>query len=117
MVRRHMKAMEASMRSILAIVLFGLAVPAIADAAKPPLATPVRATIQQVSGDTVTILTRAGKHQPVLIGPDTRIGALRRLAIDDIKPGDFIGTAALKGTGGHLTALEVTVLPEAMRGA
>src|SRR5207244_11033833 len=84
--------------------------------AKPAPATRVRGTIEQVSADTVTILTRDGQHRPVQIGPNTRIGALRLLTIGDIKAGDFIGTAALKETGGHLKALEVTVFPEALRG-
>src|SRR4051794_34329907 len=105
------------MRSILATLILLVAAPVIADDAKPaPPATRLRGTIEQVSGDTVTILTRAGKHVPVLIGPDTKIGALRQLAIGDLKAGDFIGTAALKQTDGHLRALEVMVFPEALRG-
>lgn len=94
-----------------------LAIPATADDVKPVPGTRLRGTIEQVSADSVTILTRAGNHDVVLIGPDTKIGAVRQLAIADLKPGDFIGTAALKGSGGHLTALEVTVFPEALRGA
>src|SRR5437762_6778082 len=112
----HLKTTEAEMRSILAIVICCAVAPALADDAKPAPATRVRGTIEQVSGDTVTILTRDGRHQPVQIGPNTRIGALRLLTIGDIKAGDFIGTAALKEAGGHLKALEVMVFPEALRG-
>jgi hypothetical protein len=104
------------MRSILAIVICCLVAPAVADEAKPAPGTRLRGTIEQVSGDTVTILSRDGRHQPVLIGPNTRIGPLRLLAIGDIKAGDYIGTAALKQSGGHLKALEVMVFPEALRG-
>src|SRR5262249_60108165 len=103
--------------SILAILVLGLVAPAIADDAKPAPASRLRGTIEQVAGDTVTILSHDGKHQAVLIGPNTKISALRQLAIGDIKPGDFIGTAALKETGGHLKALEVTIFAEALRGA
>src|ERR1700693_1691985 len=103
------------MRSILAILILLAVAPAAADNAAPPAR--LRGTIEQVSGDAVTILTRDGQHQTVLIGPDTRIGALRMLSLDDVKAGDFIGTAAVKGSDGHLRALAVHVLPEAMRGA
>jgi hypothetical protein len=105
------------MRPILAILVLLLVAPAVADNAAPVPAARLRGTIEQVSGDSVTILTRDGQHRTVLIGPDTRIGALRLLSLDDIKAGDFIGTAAVKGSEGHLRALEVHVLPEAMRGA
>jgi hypothetical protein len=103
------------MRQILAILILLAVAPAAADNAAPPAR--LRGTIEQVSGDAVTILTRDGQHQTVLIGPDTRIGALRMLSLDDVKAGEFIGTAAVKGSDGHLRALEVHVLPEAMRGA
>jgi hypothetical protein len=102
------------MRPILALLITLLAAPAIADDATP--SARVRGSIEQVAGDTVTILTRDGQHQAVLIGPDTKIGALRQLTLADVKAGDFVGTAAVKGSDGRLRALEVTVLPEAMRG-
>jgi hypothetical protein len=108
--------MEADMRSILATLIFLVAAPVLGDDAPPVPGTRLRGTIEKVSGDTVTILTRGGQHDPVMIGPDTRIGALRQLAIGDLKAGDFIGTAALKQTDGHLKALEVMVFPEALRG-
>jgi hypothetical protein len=34
----------------------------------------------------------------------------------DVKPGAFIGVAALPGEGGELKAMEVHIFPEAMRG-
>ena len=37
--------------------------------------------------------------------------------MSDIKAGDYIGTAAKKQADGRLVALEVTVFPEALRGA
>ena len=48
------------MRSILATLIFLVAAPVLADDAKPAPATRLRGTIEQVSGDTVTILTRGG---------------------------------------------------------
>lgn len=105
------------MRPILAILILFAVAPAAADNATPAPPARLRGTIEQVSGDAVTILTRDGQHQTVLIGSDTKVSALRMLSLDDVKAGDFIGTAAVKGRDGRLQALEVHVLPEAMRGA
>jgi hypothetical protein len=105
------------MRPIFAILVALLAAPAVADDATPAPSVRVRGTIAEVAAGALTILTRDGQHRAVLIGTDTRIGALRPLTLADVHPGDFIGTVAVKGSDGHLRALEVTVLPEAMRGA
>ena len=37
-------------------------------------------------------------------------------ALTDVKPGSFIGVAALPGEGNELKAMEVHIFPEAMRG-
>ena len=105
------------MRRILAILIVFAVTPVLADSAKPGPASRLGGTIEQVSGEAIIVLTGDGKHESVLVGPDTKINALRLLAIGDVKAGDFIGTAALKEPNGHLKALEVTVFPEALRGA
>ena len=104
------------MRRILAILFAFAVVPAIADDAKPGPASRLRGTIEQVSNGAVGILTRDGQHESVLIGPNTKISALRLLAIGDVKAGDYVGIAAMKGSDGHLKALDVVVFPEALRG-
>jgi hypothetical protein len=103
--------------SILGALAIVIAVgPSVAETATPAPASRLRGTIEQVSGDTVTILTRDGQHRAVLIGPETKISALRLLTIGDLKPGAYIGTAAMRQVNGHLQALEVMVFPEALRG-
>ena len=42
---------------------------------------------------------------------------LFRSSLDDIKPGSYVGTAAMPQPDGTLRALEVHVMPESMRGA
>jgi hypothetical protein len=42
--------------------------------------------------------------------------ALKNIKLQDIKPGSFVGTAAMTGTDGKLTATEVLVFPESARG-
>ena len=83
----------------------------------PAPAARLRGTIEQVSGDSVDHPhpRRTASDGADRAGHQDRRASL--LSLDDVKAGDFIGTAAVKESDGHLRALEVTVLPEAMRGA
>jgi hypothetical protein len=94
------------------LVLTGLATGA--DAQSPPKR--VRGTIAEVSADTVTVHTADGTDQTLKLAPDARIASDRALTLADIKPGDYIGTAAAKQADGRLVAIEVTVFPENLRG-
>jgi hypothetical protein len=108
-----MRGPSPALFALAVLLVLGVAAPSAAQTA----ATRYRGTIEAVSGDIVMILTKTGEHQPVTLTADTKIGALRQLALADIKAGDFIGTAAMKQPDGHLRALEVTVFPEALRDA
>ncbi|MGC2783968.1 MAG: DUF5666 domain-containing protein [Roseiarcus sp.] len=83
--------------------------------------TPVassRATIQTISADgsALKVHTRAGEDQTVHLNPKTRFVLVVPAALTDVKPGSFIGVAALPGEGSELKAMEVHIFPEAMRG-
>jgi hypothetical protein len=77
-----------------------------------------RATIESVSadGDTLSVRTRAGEQQTVHLKPTTRVILVVPAALTDVKPGSFVGVAALPGEGNELKAMEVHIFPEAMRG-
>jgi hypothetical protein len=85
-----------------------------APAAKP---TRIRGDIVSISGDTLTVHRRSGDTVTVDLKSDTPVSAVKNIKLADIKKGSFIGTAATTGTDGKLTATEVVVFPEAMRGA
>jgi hypothetical protein len=105
------------MHRILALLIAVTVVaPALADEANAPAASRLRGTIEQASGDAIGILTRDGRHESVAVTRNTKINALRLLAIGDVKAGDYVGIAAMKGSGGQLRALDVVVFPEALRG-
>jgi Domain of unknown function (DUF5666) len=96
---------------------------AVAFAVTPALAqnAPVassRATIQTVSADgsTLSVHTRAGEDQTIRLSSKTRLVLVVPAALTDVKPGSFIGVAALPGEGNELKAMEVHIFPEAMRG-
>ena len=75
----------------------------------------IRGTIGAFNGKVLTVKTREGRTVKVRVPHNARINVLSPLTLRDIKPGDFVGVAALL-RGGELQALEVHVFPEAMRG-
>jgi hypothetical protein len=86
-------------------------------AQNPPSAS-VRGTIGSVANDgtSMTVHTRAGEERTVRVDPKARFIFVVPATLADVKPGAFIGVAALPGEGGELKAMEVHVFPEAMRG-
>ena len=105
----------ASFRLALATA-FALAV-APAFAQNAPIAS-ARATIETISADgaALSVRTRAGEDQTVHLNPKTRFVLVVPATLADVKPGTFIGVAALPGEGSELKAMEVHIFPEAMRG-
>ena len=106
------------MRSIgfLVAALMLFAASALAQNAPPAVA---RATIESVSPDqsTLAVRTRQGGEQAIRLGPKTRYVLVAPAALADVKPGAFIGVAAMPGENGELKAMDVHIFPEAMRGA
>jgi hypothetical protein len=86
--------------------------------AQNPPSTVVRATIESVGaeGASINVRTRAGEDRTIRLGQKTRITFVVPATLADVKPGSFIGVAALPGEGGELKAMEVHIFPEAMRG-
>jgi hypothetical protein len=73
----------------------------------------VRGTIDKVEGGTLTIKTEDGKSETIDVG-GAKFAWVVPSSLDQIKDGVFIGTAT-KGEN-PLTALEVVLFPESMRG-
>ncbi len=83
----------------------------------PP--TAVRAVIESVSpdGSTLQVRARDGQAAVVRLADKAAVILVEPAALADVKPGAFIGVAALPGEGDELKAMEVHVFPESMRGA
>jgi hypothetical protein len=91
--------------------------------ATPALAQAPAATTSRISGvvetltsDTLVLKASDSRDVSVALPADTRITALANRKLSDIKPGDFVGSAAMKGMDGKLHAQEVHIFPEALRG-
>jgi hypothetical protein len=76
----------------------------------------VHGTIASVTTDTIVITTTAGANQSLPLAPDVRISSDKKVALADIKPGDYVGVEAQKQADGSLVAEYVTVFPAAAKG-
>jgi hypothetical protein len=84
--------------------------------AQAPQPMRLRATIDAVDGKSLSLTTRAGEKVTVSLAPNATVVAIVPVRLEDIKPGSYVGTAAMPQPGGTLRALEVHVMPESMRG-
>ena len=82
----------------------------------PPVS--VRATIESLSADGSSFMgkTREGEERTVHLTPKTRLVLVAPATLADVKPGTFIGVAAMPNENGEQKALDVHIFPEAMRG-
>ena len=104
-----------SFRIALAAAFAVALAPALAQNA--PVAS-ARATIKTVSADgaVLNVRTRADEDQTIHLNAKPRFVLVVPATLADVKPGSFIGVAALPGEGNELKAMEVHIFPEAMRG-
>ena len=100
------------MRAIMFVLAILVAMPAWAQSP-----TRVVGIVQTLVADTLTVKAKNGQDVTVTLPADTRITALANRLLSDIKPGDFVGSAAMKGMDGKLHAQEVHIFPEALRGS
>jgi hypothetical protein len=84
----------------------------------PPAAPPtrVRGTIASLTGNVMTVNSRTGDKLEITLKDPVTVASVKKIDLDAITPNSFIGTATRTGADGKLTALEVLVFPEAMRG-
>src|SRR5260370_19486968 len=94
-----------------------IAVSALAQTA-PPDGTPtrIRGTVEKLDGQTLQVKSRDGQSLVITLAPNVTIAAVVRRGLADIKAGDYVASISVKGTDGELHAIELHILPEAMRG-
>jgi hypothetical protein len=76
----------------------------------------LRATIEKVDATSLTVRERNGEVITLVRPAAMDVSEVYPLALADIKPGSYIGTAAMPQADGSQLALEVVVFPEAARG-
>lgn len=90
------------------------AAPALAQGAPPER---VRGTVEAFDGKTLTVKSRGGTSVVMPLATHFTVTGIQPASLTDIKPGSYIGTAAMPGADTTLKALEVLVFPPQMRGA
>jgi len=91
-------------KGLLIVAMTLLCAQALAQSGPPASA---RATIESISadGETLSVRTRAGEQASVHLKPTTRVVLVVPAALADVKPGSFVGVAALPGEGNELKAM------------
>lgn len=84
--------------------------------AQQPQPSRIRATIDSVDGNTLAVTARDGTHLTLRTPDNVQVSGIVKIALSDIKAGDYIGVAAMPQADGSQKALSVHLFPEAMRG-
>ncbi|WP_341964056.1 DUF5666 domain-containing protein [Pseudomonas sp. RC10] len=90
-----------------------MAGPSQAEDAKP---TRVRGAITAIDGDVLKIHSNRNEDLLVKLTKDTQVRGVTLAQVADIKPGSYVGSAAVPQADGTLKALEVHVFPPEMAG-
>jgi hypothetical protein len=94
----------------LRIVLLGMLL-ALAGTAVAQTQARVRGTITAVDGSMLSVKTREGQDLRMEIAPDATYSYMKKLSLDDVKPGTPLGTSAVTGPDGKIVALELHLFP------
>ncbi len=94
-----------------ALAVLALVAPA-ADAQQKPMR--VRGTITAIDGNVLSVKSRDGKDLKVHVTDDVGVTVAKAIKFEDIKQGDYVGSATTKRADGALVALEVHYLPPAV---
>jgi hypothetical protein len=76
----------------------------------------VRGTIEKLDGNVLSVKSRDGAELQITLTSNAQVVGVEKAALSDIKPGSFVGSAAMPQPDGSQKALEVHIFPESMRG-
>lgn len=105
-----------SMMVLAGVLVAALALPVAAQ--NPPDSTParIRGTVEKLNDQTLTVTSRDGQTLSVALAPNFTVLGVVAKSMADIKPGDYVASTSVKGPDGKLTAIEVHIFPENLRG-
>jgi hypothetical protein len=77
---------------------------------------PVRGTVTSLSGTTLVVAQNTGASLSLTLPAGTKVIEIIPSSLSDVKPGSYIGTAAVKQPSGVYRAMELQVFPPSMKG-
>lgn len=98
---------------LIVVIASIIALPTIAET---PQRVRVVGAIAKLEGDRLAVSVAGGQTQAVTLTPDATIYGVEKRRLGDLKPGDFVASGGVRGTGGKIHAVEVRIFPEALRG-
>src|SRR5689334_8630760 len=104
--RTHRSVREDAMNTIKRGLLTAALLAAAVAAAQAPPTTRLRGTIDKVDGNVLTLKAADGATVKLTLAADARIVAVVKASTADIKPGTFLGSAAMPQPDGTQKALE-----------
>jgi hypothetical protein len=84
--------------------------------AQAPQTVRVRGAIEKVDGNTVVVKAADGADVTLTLTANAQIVGVVKASLADIKPGSFVGSAAMPQADGSQKALEVHIFAESQRG-
>jgi len=84
--------------------------------AQDPPPARIRGTIERVDGATYVVKARDGAELKLTLADNAQIAGIIKASLSDIKQNSFVGVTAMPQPDGSLSAVEVHIFPEAMRG-
>jgi Domain of unknown function (DUF5666) len=76
----------------------------------------VRGTIERIDGAIYMVKARDGAELKLTLADNAQIAGVTKASLFDIKQGSFVGVTATPQHDGSLSAVEVHIFPESMRG-
>ena len=76
----------------------------------------VRGTIERVEGPIYVIKARDGAELKLTVADNAQIAGVVKASLSDIKQNSYVGVTSMPQHDGTLSAIEVHIFPEAMRG-
>lgn len=110
--------MQPSIRTLFVATAAAASIVALGPTAASAVGAPlnIRGTITRVSGNTIDIHERNGASVAVHLTRHVKIAAVTKASMSEVKPGRYVGTAAVPGPHDTLRALELHIFPASMRG-
>ena len=113
-------AISAPLALVVGIGLFAPPFMGASLAQSPPTVVRVRGTVLNVALDvtpnTLTVKDRSGEVVELLLSDKVTVNEVFAIALADIKPGSYIGAAAMPQADNSQRAIAVSVFPELARG-